>query len=119
MFCGLLALGKALPTSEIIESFMDFNETDRDWFTDIPSQVHLTFYPPGGRDGLTFHVNEDPAAVANAMYQHGFNAMIQTKILSHGFTSSGTKFCPQFVEGNFRTHIVKDFGVELANNEVT
>ena len=85
---------------------METNGTDRVLTDDQISQVHLTFYGPGGGIPYEFHANDDPYTVVNAIRAAGFNAMRQTKIVSHGWKSSGTKFCPQFVEGNCLTGLI-------------
>ena len=113
MFFGLLAISNAFPKADTIELFepptID-NETDRglsSWFknkfssteTNIPSKVHLSFYAPGRNNPLTFHVNEDPVKVAKTLKNYGFDPMRQTKLISHGWTSNGQSFCPQFIDG--------------------
>ena len=89
---------------EVFEEFEAFegNETERVLGVDIPSRVHLTYYAPGAGLPYTFHVNEDPTTIINSIRAYGFNAGRQTKILSHGWKSDGSSFCPQFVEGKLK-----------------
>ena len=68
------------------------------WFQDDTfNEVNLLLYT-SQNNPLTFKLDDDKNDIAKQFLDHGFDANRPTKILSHGFTDDGNRFCSEFIE---------------------
>ena len=88
----------AIPTTE-----PELTPEDRwwGWFNNLFmdndfNDMDLLLYTPTKDNPLKFKAD---SISAEDFLSHGFDGMKTTKILAHGFTDTGTRFCKEFMDG--------------------
>ena len=61
------------------------------------NELDLSLHTPLKSTPLKFKIDEKISA--KDFLKHGFNPLNPTKIISHGFTDTGTRFCKDFIDG--------------------
>ena len=70
------------------------------WWTNL-DEMNLLLHTPSQTIPFAFKINDNIAAQRQHFLAHGFDPKNPTKIISHGFTDTGTRFCKDFIDGMF------------------
>ena len=63
-------------------------------------EMDLIMYPYPYDNPWTFKIDEN--VPADFLVNHGFNASVPTKIISHGFKGKAVEFCSRFIKGTYK-----------------